>query len=142
MEAAHREVAESEQEVIEPDWTEFRSAVRDALLSRSAKRASVVRRWTGWPIRPVMAWTISAVMVVGVSAGALLWHQNTALSSRSGDTIQQPAVVQSSEDSGIETEMTVWSQTSIFEELSQLETTEEDNLRTILMEVDPGASEQ
>ena len=141
MEAAQKEFAQVETEVVEPDWAEFRSSVRDALLSRSAQRASIVRRWTGWPVRPVMAWALSVMIIVGGTAGALLWRQNANRSEAPVEVVQQPTAPLTVE-TGIDAEMTVWSQTSIFEELSQLRTTEEENLRTMLMEADPGASEQ
>jgi hypothetical protein len=141
MAAAHKDFARIETEVVEPDWSEFRSSVRDALLSRSAQRASIVRRWTGWPVRPVMAWALSVIMVVGGTAGALLWHQKANHSEVPVEMVQQPGA-QPTVDTVIDAEMTVWSQTSIFEELSQLRTTEEESLRTMLMEAELGSSER
>src|SRR5574341_2364843 len=60
----------------EPDWAEFRSGVRDGMLSRSIQRNAAVRRWTGWPVRPVMAWALSAVFVVGLTTGMWVWNKN------------------------------------------------------------------
>src|SRR5215831_3007183 len=42
------------QTIPEPDWNDFRNSVRLELLSRSVQREATLRRWTGWPIRPVM----------------------------------------------------------------------------------------
>ena len=61
-------------DVPEPDWVEFRSSVRNELLSRSVQRQTVVRRWTGWAIRPAIAWALSLLLAVGIPTGAFVWH--------------------------------------------------------------------
>jgi hypothetical protein len=58
----------------EPDWEQFRSSVRDQLLSRTIQRQTAVRRWTGWAVRPAIAWALSLFIAVGIPTGALLWH--------------------------------------------------------------------
>src|SRR5215467_4326164 len=63
-----------EDGIPEPDWNNFRDSVRLELLSRSVQRQGAVRRWTGWPIRPAMAWGMSFAMVIGVGIGGFLWH--------------------------------------------------------------------
>src|SRR5262245_58437542 len=52
--------------VPEPDWSEFRSDVRNALLSRSVKRENAARSWFGvfgW--KPAMAFGLSMLLVFG-----------------------------------------------------------------------------
>jgi len=61
-------------EMPEPDWEQFRSSVRDQLLSRTIQRQTAVRRWTGWAVRPAIAWALSLFIAVGIPTGALLWH--------------------------------------------------------------------
>jgi hypothetical protein len=131
VESSHSDFASMSVEIPEPDWDDFRESVRSELLSRSVQRASAVRRWTGWPIRPAMAWGLSIVFVVGITAGGLLWHREAS----------EPAATAGAEeplDTGaplimtLEAELSVWSQTGVFEELSQLESDEEEYFREIL----------
>src|SRR5215475_12165394 len=63
-----------EDGIAEPDWDTFRNSVRLELLSRSVQRQAAVRRWTGWPIRPAMAWSMSFALLIAVSVGGFLWH--------------------------------------------------------------------
>ena len=138
MRAARQDLSLIDRDLIEPDWADFRSSVRDALLSRSAKRASAVRRWTGWPVRPVVAWALSVVAVAGVTAGAFMWNRTDAPATAPTPAVEAIA----DENTFIDAEMTVWSQTSVFEELSQLRTTEEEQFRALLQAADPGDTEQ
>jgi hypothetical protein len=131
--AMHGEVASlntDDTDVPEPEWTEFRGAVRDQLLSRSVQRASAVRRWTGWSIRPATAWALSVFVAVALTTVAVLW--NTERQSfpvgESEIRIVQPAV----ELNDIETVKTVWSPTALFDELIQLGEAEEEQLRQML----------
>jgi hypothetical protein len=73
MQAVHSEMTSIETHIPEPDWTHFRSSVRDELLSRSIQRQTVVRRWTGWTIRPAIAWALSLMMAIGITTITLLW---------------------------------------------------------------------
>jgi hypothetical protein len=75
MRSFHFEVTSLEtdgSDIPEPDWAHFRSSVRDELLSRSIQRQSAVRRWTGWTIRPAVAWALSLLMAVGITTTVLL----------------------------------------------------------------------
>ena len=73
LRTVHSEFSSMDSEIPEPDWLQFRSSVRDRLLSRSIQRDSAVRRWTGWAIRPAAAWALSVVLAVGVTTVTLLW---------------------------------------------------------------------
>src|SRR5438045_9040326 len=87
----------------EPDWTEFRSSVRDRLLSRSIQRESAVRRWTGWAIRPAMAWALSLLFIAGGTTIIVLW--NVDKTHRTSHFFEDPAAEPVSEtiESGPET---------------------------------------
>jgi hypothetical protein len=74
MQSVHAEIASMESDIPEPDWLEFRSSVRDELLSRSVQRQSAMRRWTGWAMRPAVAWALSLVMAVGITTMTVLWQ--------------------------------------------------------------------
>jgi len=73
MQSVHGEISSLETDVPEPDWGQFRSSVRDELLSRSIQRQTAIRRWTGWTIRPVLAWALSLFMVIGITTVTVLW---------------------------------------------------------------------
>jgi hypothetical protein len=77
MRSAHSEMSSLETDIPEPDWSSFRSSVRDELLSRSIQRQSTVRRWTGWAIRPATAWALSLLLAIGVTTVTVLWKSNT-----------------------------------------------------------------
>src|SRR3989475_8753173 len=68
------EVSSMDEEIPEPDWEQFRSSVRDRLLSRSIQRETAVRRWTGWAIRPPMAWALSLLFVAGLTVLTVVWN--------------------------------------------------------------------
>ena len=70
----HDEVTSLDTEIPEPDWTQFRSSVRDELLSRSIQRQSAVWPWNGRAFRPALAWALSMLLAVGIPTGAFLWH--------------------------------------------------------------------
>jgi hypothetical protein len=138
---ARNEFAAMNTDIPEPDWDDFRSVVRSELLSRSVQRDSVVRRWTGWAIRPALAWALSLVLVIGITTGGFLWHHRTHQ-----EVSTRPATVVPDSDSldivGIEAELSVWSQSGVFEELAQLETAEEEYLRQILQSAEQDVLEQ
>src|SRR5215469_1500119 len=72
IEAARNKFAMEDQNIPEPDWNDFRDSVRLALLSRSVQREAAVRRWTGWAIRPAMAWGLSFALLIGISVGGFV----------------------------------------------------------------------
>jgi hypothetical protein len=139
MESAQADFASIEADVPEPDWNDFRSSVRDELLSRSVQRASTVRRWTGWPIRPAMAWGLSMVIAIGATTGAFLWHiENRRVENP--PPIAASAIDSPIEAGEIEREMSVWSQTGVFEALAQLESVEQEHLRDMLQSAEQETS--
>src|SRR5215470_11966921 len=74
VQSIHAELGSLDSGIPEPDWSQFRSSVRDRLLSRSIQRESALRRWTGWAIRPATAWAFSLFMAAGLTAVAVLWN--------------------------------------------------------------------
>jgi hypothetical protein len=68
------EISSLETDIPEPEWEPFRSSVRNELLSRSIQRQSAVRRWTGWTIRPAIAWALSLLAVAGITTVTVLWN--------------------------------------------------------------------
>src|SRR5436309_12581102 len=73
LQSVHAEVTSMETDIVEPDWVQFRSSVRDELLSRSIRRESAMRRWTGWAARPAVAWALSVFLAVGITTVTVLW---------------------------------------------------------------------
>jgi hypothetical protein len=113
LEIIRSEMTALDDDIPEPDWTEFRSAVRDNLLSRSVKRTTEVRRWK-------VAWAFSIVAVVAVTT-SLLW--NVEFSNEGSDPILQDYV---------EATVTEWPQGRLFDDLIQLGEMEEEQLRRML----------
>src|SRR5437870_199540 len=74
LESVHAGVSSMDDDIPEPDWVQFRSNVRDRVLSRSIQRETAVRRWTGWAIRPAMAWALSLLLVAGLTTVIVLWN--------------------------------------------------------------------
>jgi hypothetical protein len=91
MRSVHSEISSLETDIPEPDWAQFRSSVRDELLSRSIQRQTAVRRWTGWSIRPTFAWALSLVMAVGITAMTVLWRIDSRLPASSTSIETAPA---------------------------------------------------
>src|ERR1041384_3635684 len=106
------EMAALDDDIPEPDWTEFRSSVRDKLLSRSMQRTSEVRRWK-------LAWALSLMAFVGVSTG-VIWNLKPG-NSGSAPLLENsvPQVM----------EVNDWPQTGLFDDLVQLGDNEEAQLR-------------
>src|SRR5437016_12911956 len=69
--AVRHQLAMEDRNIPEPEWDDFRVSVRRELLSRAVKRETALRRctgWTGWPIRPAMAFGLSLALIC-VSVG-------------------------------------------------------------------------
>jgi hypothetical protein len=109
------EMAAMDEDIPEPDWTEFRASVRDRLLSRSMQRTSEVRRWK-------LAWALSLMAFVGVSTG-VIW--NLKPGNQGSDPSLRNSVPQV-------LEVSEWPQTGLFDDLVQLGDNEEAQLRQML----------
>jgi cell division inhibitor SulA len=121
LKQAHAQVASMDAEMSEPDWAQFRSSVRDQLLSRSIQRNSTMRRWTGWAIRPAIAWALSLVLAVGIPTTALLWHLQN---DRTAAENSRPVAAVESIDVGNEK--------TVFDDLIQLSDSEQEQLRQMI----------
>jgi hypothetical protein len=124
VESIHAGLGSLDSDIPEPDWTQFRSSVRDRLLSRSIQRDSAVRRWTGWAMRPAMAWTLSLLLIVGFTAVAIIW--NIGKTPASSNLFETPASEPASEaiEAGPER--------SLFDDLVQLGEDQQEQLQQIL----------
>jgi hypothetical protein len=130
--AAHSGVVNAGMDIPEPDWHEFRSSVRDELLSRSIQRESS-RRWTGWPLRPVAAWALSIVIAVGFTTGGFLWHIGRMQAQlESPNPNVESGMEPSIEPTTIGAEIETWLTRDVFEDLSQLKDEQQDQLRELL----------
>jgi len=123
--------------VPEPDWSEFRSDVRNALLSRSIKRENATRSWLsvlGW--KPVMATGFATVLVFGfLMSGSLRFGQPV-------ESTEIAAVEDSSADVDLNS-LESMARNDVFEELLRLDADEAESLQMILDDVTPeGVSQQ
>ncbi len=124
-------IAMQDSGIPEPDWNDFRESVRQGLLSRSVKRESVVRRWTGWPIRPAMAWAVSFAVLIFVSAGGFLWHFSTH-TVQEPQSVTPPASPTASDTVDIETEVAAWGRSGVFEDLATIQGGHAEQVRKLL----------
>jgi hypothetical protein len=125
LESIHAGISSMDDEIPEPDWETFRSSVRDRVLSRSIQRETAVRRWTGWAIRPAMAWALSLLLVAGVTAVMVLWNsggEGTSLRS-----IESPVA-----EPAAEVAIEAGPERSLFDDLMQLGDDEQAQLQQIL----------
>src|SRR5262245_43141932 len=132
--SVHAEITTLETDIPEPDWSEFRSSVRDELLSRSIQRQSTVRRWTGWSVRPAVAWALSLVLTVGITTAAVLWR--TGSETRSTVTITEPASVEPADLIAVEPER------SLFDDVVSLGEEEQERFRQLLESAEAGTRQQ
>jgi hypothetical protein len=110
------EMAAMDDDIPEPDWTEFRASVRDKLLSRSMQRTSEVRHWK-------LAWAFSLMALVGVTTG-VLWNL------KPGNTGSDPLLQNYAAQQVIE--VSEWPQTGLFDDLVELGDNEKAQLRQML----------
>jgi hypothetical protein len=136
LRAVHIEMADIEEEPVEPDWTEFRASVRDAMLSRSVRRESASRRWIGLTLQPGMAWSLSLLLVAGLTVTTLLWTNHridtpraTAVESQSTSIpVSDPSVQRAL----ISAEGANWSQPDVFDEIAAMGPEETEHLQQLL----------
>src|SRR5262249_8771755 len=133
MRTVHAEITSMETDIPEPDWTQFRSSVRDELLSRSIQRESAVRRWTGWAIRPAVAWALSMLMAVGITTVTVLWKIEAPAPAAVG---VEPAIPIEPAAEVIES----GPEKSLFDDVVSLGEEEQEQLRQMLESVQKGAA--
>jgi predicted anti-sigma-YlaC factor YlaD len=120
--------AAAEESIPEPDWAEFRSDIRNTLLSRSVRREAASRTWLGgigW--KPALAWSLSVMFMLGLGAGVLLWNGDDAGAPTQVASIEEPL----SEIEAIDAAASM-TQTDIFAEVLDLDEREAESLRAIL----------
>ncbi len=132
--AVHAEVTSLDSDIPEPDWTEFRASVRDRLLSRSIQRESAVRRWTGWAIRPSMAWALSLFLAVSATTGVFLWKMRQPDAPPAAAT-ESPVPAPAAEWISVDPAVAAWPQTALFDDLVELSDAEQEQLRQVLESV-------
>jgi hypothetical protein len=110
------EMSAMDDDIPEPDWTEFRASVRDKLLSRSMQRTSEVRHWK-------LAWAFSLMALVGVTTG-VLWNL------KPGNKGSDPSLQNFAPQQVLE--VSEWPQTGLFDDLVELGDNEKAQLRQML----------
>jgi len=131
MRSVHDEISSMESDIPEPDWTQFRSSVRDELLSRSIQRESSVRRWTGWAMRPAAAWALSILMAIGVTTVTVIWKMDHPAERVA------PAVESSTEPLTAEA-IDAGPEKSLFDDVVSLGDEQQDRFRQMLESADKG----
>jgi hypothetical protein len=132
LSAIHAEITSVDEDIPEPDWVAFRSSVRDQLLARSVQREASVRRWTGWAVRPSVAWALSLMLAVGIPTGAYLLHLQKDHDTES-IVVETPKVASPAELIEAGTDKTV------FDDLMQLSESEQAQLHHLLQSARKGS---
>jgi len=123
--------------VPEPDWSEFRSDVRNALLSRSIQRENAARSWFSvFGRKPAIALAFSMLLIVAfLMTGSLRFGQ-------SGESTQIAAVEAPLTEMELNS-LESMARSDVFEELLRLDAAEADSLQMILDDITPeGVSQQ
>jgi hypothetical protein len=127
IQAAHTDLVMEDQNIPEPDWNDFRDSVRLELLARSIHRQTTIRRWTGWAIRPAMAWGLSFVLLIGISVGGFLWHMRQDVNRPPVGVAQEPSAETPDSEN-----IAAWTGAGVFQELSNLEEPQLERLRALV----------
>jgi len=131
---------DSDEYIPEPDWSEFRSDVRNALLSRSVRRENSGRSWLGgstW--KPALAWGVSMLLVFAISAG-VVWNQRQTIPDST--EVAGTENLSSSEEADLSS-LAAMSQSDIFDDLVHLNADEAQSLLMILDDMaQDGVSQQ
>jgi hypothetical protein len=134
--SVHAEITPQDLEIPEPDWSDFRASVRDELLSRSVQRQSVVRRWTGWDVRPAVAWALSIMLAIGITTLAVLWRVDAPSETTPlANSVVTPAVVEPITFEMIEGER----ERALFDDVVSLDEDELERFRQMLESSETGS---
>jgi hypothetical protein len=128
---------ESDEFIPEPDWSEFRSDVRNALLSRSVQREHAAKGWlSGFSWKPALALGFSMVLVFGITFG-VAWNQRY-VEPESTDNLASSSFEEADLHS-----LAAIAQTDIFDDLVNLNADEALTLQMILDDMaQEGVSQQ
>jgi hypothetical protein len=134
LSTVHTEITSLEADIPEPDWEHFRSSVRNELLSRSIQRDTRVRRWTGWAVRPTVAWALSLLMAVGITV-TFVWK----IENRAGQTAPSTVVESTSpEPTATGDSIEVGPERSLFDDVVSLGEEQQEQLRKMLESAESG----
>jgi hypothetical protein len=142
--ATYHRLAVGERDILEPDWADFRNSVRTSLLSRSVQRESAIRRWTGWSIRPAMAWALGLVICVCIGTGGFLWHvaKDSQQALRNDSNLQPTTIGSVDTPVDVEADLAAWTKPGVFEKLAQLDSPQAEHLRNLLQSAQKGSQGQ
>jgi hypothetical protein len=135
VEAIRAQVTEmqmtADEHIPEPDWSEFRGDVRNALLSRSVKRENASRSLLGglaW--RPAAAWGMAAVLLFALTTGVMVWNQEQVIEEKAAVTVAPPQPVLSS--AATIDAIAGMAQTDVFADVLELNQSETEHLQRLL----------
>lgn len=122
----------------DPDWSEFRSRVRDALLARSVRRSSWLGRWRV-PVGltpPPAAWGVAVpalIVLVTLTLGSL-WLARSGRTTGPDDRSPDLATAELFQEdaAALETEALAWSEGDFFIALNELDESEADRLLELI----------
>jgi hypothetical protein len=116
----------ADEHIPEPDWSDFRGDVRNALLSRSVKRETASRSlFGGLAWKPIAAWGMAALTVFALTTGIVVWNQEVP-----EPVVVQNVPVQPSLEPAAALE--AMAQKDVFDDLLELDQSETENLQRLL----------
>ena len=90
-------------------------------------------------IRPAMAWGLSFVLLVCVSAGGFLWHVSNDRQQAGDRIVSESGVVGSAiDDTDVDAAVTAWGRTNLFEDLASIEGAQAEQVRQRLKSAQNG----
>lgn len=133
--ATYMKFAETAGEVPDLDWEEFRSSVRDGLLSHSIQRQSALRRWIGWLAPSSPAWTVSFALAAVFAVSGLLWHvelDRRASAENAAASNMLPALYIDTDAATADSELSSWSHSDAFVSMADMSEEQATEMRTIM----------
>lgn len=121
-----------------PDWSEFRSGVRDELLARSVRRSSWLGKWTAplglTPPPAVWGVAVPSLVIVVTLTLASVWLARTSRTTDFVDVRPGVATAELFEEdaTALETEALAWSEGDFFITLNELDESEADRLLELI----------
>src|SRR5262245_16586815 len=124
---------EDDDYIPEPDWSDFRSNVRNTLLSRAVKREQSARRFwelltRAMPLKPV--WGLSVLLIFALALTVLLRNSPETTPVPAAAGVENLLVEEESMNA-----LSGMSRTDVFDDLVRLNADEADSLQMILEDI-------
>jgi hypothetical protein len=134
VQSVHLTISGAEDDIVEPDWSEFRASIREEMLSRSARRSAENHRWVTWKLAPA-GLSVAAALVIGLFLSRFIMPPIDTAPPTPPQVVSDFPIEDDSpevDDYGLETEMAVWTRASAFDDALSLGPEESERFRALL----------